>query len=241
MPRRAPAGTPDPSLIGLRAIRLFDGLPEAVVAEVAARCTWRHCRRGEYVISREMPDRDVLFIVAGRVQVQAFSSAGRQVTYRDIEAGGWVGDLAAIDGRPRSADIKALTDALVAALSPDDFLDLLARHPEINRRLLLRLAGFVRDLSDRVFDLSTLGVANRVHAEVLRLAREAGVADNQACIAPMPTHTEIASRVSTYREQVTRELSALQRLGLLRRESNRVIVTDVERLERMVREVRGKV
>jgi CRP-like cAMP-binding protein len=104
--------------------------------------------------------------------------------------------------------------------------------------MLLRLVSSVRELTERVFEFSTLGVQNRVHAELLRLARQAGVENNVARIAPAPRHAELASQVSTYREQVTRELSAMVRQGLLRRADGGLIVPDVARLERIVAAVR---
>ena len=80
---------------------------------------------------------------------------------------------------------------------------------------------------------------NRIHAELLRLARKEGVTGNVARLDPAPGHVEIASNISTYREQVTRELSAMAKLGLIKRPKKHVLVIlDVERLERMVAEVR---
>jgi CRP/FNR family transcriptional regulator, cyclic AMP receptor protein len=102
------------------------------------------------------------------------------------------------------------------------------------------LCHLVREISERVIDLATLGVQNRVHAELLRLAREAGCADNRARLDPSPTHAEMASRVSTNREQVTRELNALQARGLLAKEGRALLLQDVAQLERMVAEVRGE-
>ena len=96
----------------------------------------------------------------------------------------------------------------------------------------------MRDLTDRVFDFSTLGVQNRVHAELLRLAKEAGVQDNVARIEPAPKHSDIAGKVSTYREQVTRELSAMVKQGLVQRCDGALVIPDVSRLERIVSEVR---
>jgi hypothetical protein len=89
-----------------------------------------------------------------------------------------------------------------------------------------------------VVDVSTLGVQHRLHAELLRRARAAGVVDNRARLDPAPRHAELASRVSTYREQVTREFSALTKQGLLEKDGAGIVLTDVARLERMVEEVR---
>jgi CRP-like cAMP-binding protein len=105
--------------------------------------------------------------------------------------------------------------------------------------MLLQLASLVRGLTERVIDLSTLGVQNRIHAELLRLAREAGVTGNTARIDPAPKHSDVASRVSTYREQVTRELSALVKAGILERGEHALVIRDLARLERLVEDVRG--
>lgn len=228
----------EPSILGLKRIRLLEGLPAASLESLARRCRWRRFGSGERVISRQAADRDVYLIISGRVRVTSFSATGRQVTYRDIPAGDWFGDFAAIDGLARSADVVALENSMVAAMPPAVFRDLLHHHPAVCDRMLNRLVTSVRELTERVFDLSTLGVQNRVHAELLRLAREAGVKGNAARIDPAPRHSEIASQVSTYREQVTRELSAMAKSGLVERSGRALLIPDVARLEQLIAEVR---
>ena len=206
--------------------------------ELAKQCRWRHFHSEQRIISREAPDQDVYLIVSGQVRVIAFSAAGRQVTYRDIPAGDWFGDFAAIDGLSRSADVVALDDTLLASMNPAVFRRLLHEHPAVCDRMLHRLVTSVRELTERVFDFSTLGVQNRVHAELLRLARQAGVAGNMARIDPAPRHSDIAGQISTYREQVTRELSAMAKHGLIQRSGHALVIPDVARLEKIVAEVR---
>lgn len=177
-------------------------------------------------------------IVSGQVRVTAFSAAGRQVTFGDMHAGEWFGDFAAIDGLSRSADVLAVEETLVASMKPAVYRRLLQEHPAVCDRMLRRLVSSIRELTERVFDFSTLGVQNRVHAELLRLARQAGVKGNTARIDPAPKHTDIAGQISTYREQVTRELSAMAKQGLLQRSGSALVIPDVARLERIVSEVR---
>lgn len=219
-------------------VQLLEGMPRPDVERLAQQCRWRRIRAAQRVISRDAQDQDVYLIVAGRVRVTSFSASGRQVTYRDIAAGDWFGDFAAIDGMPRSADVEALVDSVVAVMSPALFRKLLHEHPNACDRVLHRLVGSVRDLTERIFDLSTLGVQNRVHAELLRLARQAGIKGNVARIDPAPKHVEIASQIGTYREQVTRELSAMVKQGLIQRANHALIIPDVARLEKVVAEVR---
>ena len=227
-----------PSALGLKGIKLLEGLPLAVLEELARQCGWRRFAADARIISREAVDNDVYLIVSGQVRVTAFSAAGRQVMFRDIRAGEWFGDFAAIDGHARSADVAACEDTLVAILKPGLFWRLLDEHPPVRHCMLKRLVGSVRELTERVYDFSTLGVQNRVHAELLRLARQAGVKANVACIDPAPRHMDIAGQISTYREQVTRELSAMAKQGLTQRSGRALVVTDVARLERIVSEVR---
>jgi CRP-like cAMP-binding protein len=229
-----------PSILGLRSIKLLEGLSEERLEALARECAWRNYEADQRIISRDAPDRDVYLLVSGRVRVTTYSAAGRQVTFGDEDAGELFGDMAAIDGEPRSADVIALDGALVASMSPAAFRRLLAQEPLIAERVMRRLAGLVRRLSERVIDLSTLGVQNRIHAEILRLARASGIARNTATIDPAPKHADIASQVSTYREQVTRELSALAKAGVLGKDAGALVVRDVGRLEKMVAEVRAE-
>lgn len=237
-PPSARSATPLASTAGLKGIKLLEGLPLPALEAIASRCRWRRYSPGQQIISREAPDNDVYFVIAGRVRVTAFSAAGRQVTYGDMQAGDWFGDFAAIDGLSRSADVVAVENTLVAGMEPRTFQQLLHDHPMVCDRMLRRLVGCVRELTDRVFDFSTLGVQNRVHAEVFRLAKLAGVQANVARIDPAPKHTDIAGQISTYREQVTRELSQMVKQGLVQRSGRALVVPDVARLEKLVWEVR---
>ena len=222
------------STAGLRSIGLLANVPEKVLQRLCGQCAWRRFEAGRPIVSKNASDRDVYFIVSGVVRATSFSAGGRQITYRDIGAGDWFGDLAAIDGRPRSVDVVAQSESVLACLRAEDFAHLLKSVAPVSEALIAHLVGHVRDLTDRLFALSTIGVQNRVDAELLRLARAAGVVANVARIDPAPTHADLASQVSTYREQVTREFSLLTRLGILKRAGGALVVRDVAGLERIV-------
>ena len=227
-----------PSALGLRGVKLLEGIQGEALEALAQQCRWRRYPAGRRITSRDSPDHDVYLIVAGKVRITAYSLTGRQVTYRDMEAGEWLGDLAAIDGQSRSADVDALEETVLASMTPAQFMRLLHDHPVVCERVLRRLVTLVRNLTERVFEFSTLGVQNRVQSELLRMAKEAGVQGNRARLDPAPKHSEIASKVGSYREQVTRELSAMAKQGLLQRSDRALVITDVARLERIVAEVR---
>ncbi|MEO8717099.1 MAG: Crp/Fnr family transcriptional regulator [Burkholderiales bacterium] len=228
-----------PSSLGLRAIALLQGLAPERLELLARECAWRNFEAEQRIISRAAADRDLYFIISGRVRVTTYSAAGRQVTFRDFGAGEHFGEVAAIDGMARSADVVGLEAGLLASLPSAALKRLLLEQPALAERLLRDFASLVRRLSERVIDLSTLGVHQRLYAEVLRLARDSGVKGNRARIDPAPKHADLASQVSTYREQVTRELSALVKAGVLGKNGRALLVLDVARLQKMVEEVKS--
>jgi CRP/FNR family cyclic AMP-dependent transcriptional regulator len=228
------------SSLALRKIPLFEGLSDHRLQLLAQACRWRSVATRKPLMLRSQDECDVCFLVSGRARITTYSANGRQVTFRDCSEGEYFGDIAAIDGAPRSADVLTLEPCVVASLDRPAFMALLRDEPLLAERVMRRLTELVRQLSERVIDLSTLGVQNRLHAELLRMARAAGIADNRARLEPAPRHAELASQISTNREQVTRELNVLARDGLLAKEGRALIVTDAERLARMVAEVRGE-
>src|SRR3990172_5389413 len=188
------------ALLGLQKIDLFKGLDTTSLREIAGQCKWMRCRRDQYVIRRDGTDRDVYFVIAGMVRVAAAAGRGRRIIFRDIPAGEVFGEHSAIDGRSSFADVFPVRESLLASMPPEAFRAILARHTPVRERLLRRLSGSVRELANRGLDLGARSVQCRVWAELLRLARVAGVHDNAPRIEFAPTDKEIASRVGTSRE-----------------------------------------
>jgi len=222
------------ALLGLQKIDLFKGLDTTSLREIAGQCKWTRCKRNQYVIRRDGTDRDVYFVIAGMVRVAAAAGRGRRIIFRDIPAGEVFGEHSAIDGRSSFADVLAVRESLLASMPPEAFRAILAKHAPVRERLLRRLSGSVRELAARLLDLGARRVQCRVWVELLRLARVAGVQSNVSRIERAPTHNEIASRVGTSREEVTRELSRLARQGLLERAGRGLLLRDVSALEILV-------
>lgn len=232
-----PADTP---AAGLDRIELLRPLSAGQRAAVARQCRWRRFAPDEQLIDHWAETRDVAFVVEGRVRVLSHSAGGREISFSDIDAGELVGEMSALDGRPRSASVVALEEgALIAFLPAKPFQTLVTAHPELAMAMMLRLCDKLRGATDRIMELSTLGANNRVHAELLRLARRASRQGASAVITPIPVHSDIAARVSTTRETVARVLSDLTRDGMLERRSDALVVRDLPRLELLVEDVRG--
>ncbi|HYD99527.1 MAG TPA: Crp/Fnr family transcriptional regulator [Alphaproteobacteria bacterium] len=224
----------------LDGIALFANLTAAERAALARSCRWRRYGAQEQIIDRQSDSKDIFFVIDGAVRVVIYSASGREIAFDDVKTGGFFGEIAAIDGKPRSASIVAVTDTQVAVMSPTTFRETLQRTPALAFSVLQHMARILRQSTERILDLSTLGANNRVHAELLRLARPELRPDNTALIDPVPIHSDIAARVSTTRETVARVLSDLARSGLVERRGNTLAVNDFKRLEHMVQELRGE-
>jgi CRP-like cAMP-binding protein len=172
------------------------------------------------------------FIREGEARVLLFSSSGKEVSVRNLLAGDVIGDLAALDCLPRSASVLALTDVRVRILSRADFLACLDSSAETAIWMARRLGAEVRRLTEKVFELSALNVQARLHCELLRLARGDGTP--RTVIIPAPTHAELASRIGTHREAVTREMRALTKMNILRNQRRSLEFIDLAALERAV-------
>lgn len=222
------------TLIG---VKIFDQLSPNARSELAARCHGRRYSTNEQIVSQHDGTNDVFFLVAGKVRATLFSESGREVIFQDLRAGEMFGELAAIDSQPRSTSVIALQESVLISMPGREFRDVLRRYPSVSEATMKRLSTLVRDHCERIFEFSTLGVKNRIHAELLRLAQDNPHSDNQVTVVEPPTHEEMAKRISTHREAVTRELKELERDGLIKWNRANHVIYDVGRLRRMVDDV----
>lgn len=224
----------------LAGIAIFAGIPPDALERIHRRCSWRRYGAGEPIVGYLDASDDVFFVATGEVCVTIYSVAGKAVSFRDLGPGDIFGEYAAIDGGPRSASVEARTSCLIASMSAAAFRTLLQTEPAVAQAVIGELVSNVRTLTKRVYEFSTLAVNNRIQAELLRLASLATQEGKSAYLVPAPTHAEIASRVSTHREAVTRELNRLSRIGIIERQNGTLIVWDIDRLAAMLHEMTGE-
>ncbi len=215
-----------------------DFMPEEWQAMIST-CRWHRYGEGELVVEYQDESNGVFIVAQGVIRILYYSLSGREVVFSDIHAGDMFGELSAIDGQRRSATAIAKTESVLVSIPADKFMEIIYSNKSVALAILKRLSEKVRNLSDRLADVSTLSVKSRIHIELLRLATETDDKSNSATIYPAPTHAEIASRVSTHREAVTRELNYLWRCGLVEHKKRSLIIHDVEKLQYLVVRARG--
>ncbi|MGI9425736.1 MAG: Crp/Fnr family transcriptional regulator [Hyphomicrobiaceae bacterium] len=225
-------------------IPILAGVAALDLKELEQNCTVKKCEAGEEILGYLEQGDDVYFVLSGAARVIIYSAAGKAVGFRELGPGDMFGEYAAIDGGVRSASIEAETDCVVLIMPSSEFKNLLFKAPTVAFALLQHFTQQLRLLTKRVYEFSTLAVNNRIQAELLRLARDSaqnGQMDRSAArLFPSPKHADIAARVSTHREAVTRHLGQLTRDGIVERQGRALLIKDVVRLEQMVRQATGE-
>ncbi len=214
---------------------LFKTLDRQSLQRIETACSWRRVAAKEWVVDPEAQGTDVFLVLQGQVRV-IVSIGRRETILRDIQAGEFFGELAALDLKPRSAGILAVTDAQLACLPAAAFRRAIHEHPEVCDQVLAILVSQIRMLANRAGENAGLTVRHRLLAELLRLARPVASTPRAAVVSPPPTHAELAARVSSHREAITRELSALARAGLISRRRGAIVLVEAARLRQMVLE-----
>lgn len=214
----------------LKDIKLFECLDEETCAQVWKLIKWKNFQKGAEVIAYKGEDDDVYFIASGRVRITIFSISGKEISYQDLGPGEMFGELSAIDQLPRTTNVFTSESSRIGVISRNDYWKIIEQYPAIAAAAMKRLVSLVRFLVDRVYQYGALDVKDRIRMEVLRLARENMSSEDMASIQNCPTHKEIANRVNTHREAVTREFNNLSRIGLIEQRGRVLIVTSVTHL-----------
>ena len=219
-------------LMNLRVISLFEDLSDRSLARVESLCSMRSFAKGEEVVGDHENTTDVFFILSGTVRVTSFTEAGREVIFNDVSGGGIFGEFSAIDRLPRSASGVALTDCTLARMPASAFVGLLQEENKVAVHLVELLVKKIRSMSERVFEVSALAVRERLRRELVRLAMMIGKKEGGVItIVPAPTHYEIAARIGSHREAVTREINRLELEKVLEIGRRSIRITDLERLK----------
>lgn len=211
-------------------------LPDDLAAALLARARRIAVPAGQAVIGEGTHSDEVYYIVRGELTASVLSFGGWETVFRNMGPGELVGEIAAIDGGERSASVLARVDSELAVLSALQFRAFLAEVPRAGLWLAQQLAVRVRNLSDRAFEMASLPVAGRLIAEVLRIPGQ--TAGDSRDVPKMPTHAELAARIGTHRETVTRELRTLARQGLIHQQARALSIPSITALQALIQELR---
>lgn len=210
--------------------RFIDLLNEADRRRLAQTSAPRAFGAGAMIIAEDDPPGEMYLMISGHGQVCVYSADGRDVSYRDLIPGDIFGELSMIDGLPRSAFVTARTDVVVVAIDSAAYGRLIATHPAIGLAMSRHLSAQIRILTTRVLEVTTLLVRDRLLRELSRRAQRTGPDGDVGEVRPAPTHADLASRIGTHREAVTKELSRLAREGHIVRADGALLIPSLRAL-----------
>lgn len=214
----------------LATIALLHGLAPGELDDLAKAARFQRYDADAVVLDRQSDCRGVYLVLEGAVDVVNFSAQGREIAYARLKAGDFFGELSAIDGEPRSANVVAQCPCRIAMVPRETFHELLRRRPDIAFRVLQKMARIIRTADERIMDLATLGAQSRVCVELLRLAKPDPLRETGYLVYPLPTQAEIAALASTTRETVARVVGQLIEAGLIRKVNKTIYIDDRDRL-----------
>jgi CRP/FNR family cyclic AMP-dependent transcriptional regulator len=241
-PGPAAASARDARTLRAERIRRLPILREAT-AEARERAAdvavWRQYEPGEMIVNIDDPSGDVWFVIEGAVRIQVRTPAGRELILSDVQAGDMFGEIAAIDGAPRTAAATALFRSQLCKVPGDAFLAAACSTPASALALLRSVTTILRRQSKRLLERESLPVRLRLCAELLRLSRARQPANGDApqatrVVSPPPRQHVLAARIGARREAVSRDFAELMKRGLVVKERGALVLPQPETLRQMV-------
>ncbi len=208
----------------LRNFPFFAGLDEQTYAELLAGARTRRYAKGETIFLDGEPCKGLFFVQSGTVKIYKISEAGREQIIHIQRAGDALAELPLFDNGPYPAAAAAMEDSSVLFIPKAAFDDLLARRPQLCRAVIAALAKRLRNMVELVENLSLRGVRQRLARLLLEEAK------GRRTFHLSFTNEELAARLGSVRDVISRTLSALQADGLIRLAGRQVEILDHERL-----------
>lgn len=176
----------------------------------------RHYKKSAIILNEGDAGDTMLVLLEGSVRVYGTNAQGREVTYGNIDAPSYFGEMS-LDGGPRSASIEALTACVCSVVSCERVRQYLSTQPELATELIHKIISRARAATNTVRSMALLDSYGRLRETLEELS---GPADTQGLrrIKPGTTHASLAQRIGSSREMVSKIIRDLDKGGYLRSE-----------------------
>jgi CRP-like cAMP-binding protein len=216
----------------LQATPVLADTPPALVDQLERECRLRGFGRGDYIF-REGDAGDSLFIVVdGQVKLQVSSHGGDVAVLTTVAKPDCFGELAFLDGGPRSTSARALTDLMLVEIPRTSLLALVQQEPKVLDTLLRILGGRLRRLTEQIADASFLDVGGRLAKLLLTLANAQHGAPSSQSTDLALTQTDLANMVGGTRQTVNRILSDLEQRDVIHLDGHILVIRRPDVLRR---------
>ena len=218
-------------LVLLRQLPLFAGLTDSELTAISRDFTRRQFQPGEAVFYQGDPGYCLYLIESGRVRIYVQGQDGHELSVSVFGVGDLFGEMAVIDGQPRSATAVAMDETTVHSLDRDRFWQHVQRRPRLSVNFLQLLSVRLRS-STRTMDNLTLRVEVRLARKLLELAQVHGrVEPDGVRINLALTQSDWASLLAASRESVNKALGKFRQQGLIDQRLGQIVITDPERMQ----------
>ena len=218
----------------LRKSPLFTGLNEEDLAVLAGCLGRRVFGKGVIIFHKDSPGHTLYLIESGRVRTFILSDAGQEISLSLYGSGEAFGELAFLDGQPRSTGAITVEPAITFTLAREDFLRCLGQHPLLAQSIIQVLSTRIRYLSGYIESLAFLDVNGRLASRLLNLADCCGAQGDDQEIPLDLTQAELASWVASTRESVNKALNKFRDLGLIQVNGRRITIHDRRGLQKQI-------
>ncbi|KLK91165.1 transcriptional regulator [Microvirga vignae] len=201
----------------LKANPFFAGLGDDAIEAVAVLCVSRHLDPGETLFLKGDPGDALYAVRRGQIRIATGSSSGRRLTLNLLGPGDVFGEVALLDGRPRTADAVAVEPTELYTVLRRDFFDLLERRPSVAIRIIELLCERIRWMSEQMEERALLPLETRLAHRLVALSEDYG------CELHV-SQEELAVFVGASRESVNRQLQDWRRRGWVELSRNRIRV-----------------
>lgn len=206
------------------------GCPAELARTIRGRGRMRDFRPRSNLVKSGDPISILFVIAAGLAQAILYSSEGQPVLLHEYRTGDFFGAVGAPSQAGHEADVLAATEVSSFLLDGRELALLAEQHGCIGLALLRLMIERLQRTEARMYEYAALSSVGRVHAELLREARRSA----DLAIRPAPILADLAVRVSTSRETVSRAVNALERRGIIRRGADAIVVVAPQRLEELI-------
>ncbi len=219
----------------LKRVALFDGLSDDALAPLAEHLRRRTFRHGTMIFHKDQAG-DALYIVeSGRVRIFLPKESGEELWVEFAGPGDVFGELALLDGRPRSASAEVVEDTILHTISREEFGRYVTATPQFAMGLIELLGNRLRHLTEYAESLAFLDVHARLARVLLEMADRYGVRKDGSIEIDLDiTQADLATMVGATRERVNRALSSFREQGAIELRGKKITLLDPGRLRRRI-------
>jgi CRP-like cAMP-binding protein len=221
----------------LASVPFFSGLDAAGLETIGRTVRTRRFRRGEVIFHLGDPGDALFIVMTGGIKISLPSDTGDEAILATLHSGDVFGELALLDGAPRSATATAIEATETLVLPRAQFRELIATEPAVRDALLASIAGELRRLTNHVEELHFLDITGRLASRLSRLAVDGGkrLPDGSIRLAAPLTQGDLAAMIGCTRQSVNKLLGIFTDDGLIRLDRDSIVVLDLEGLGRASR------